>query len=546
MTQENEAKIVSRRTFLKKTAAISVTAAAASALAACAPAVAAPTSKLPKWDKEVDVLVVGSGTVAMAAIAAKDAGAASVLIIEKGPAFGGTSALSGGGFWIPVNSAMQAAGIEDNRADALKYMQYITDGQSSDELINTYLDTGPKMLQWLTDKHKVQFAVTGTMFQDYYEVPGFRAKGRQVAFAQDGKPLPGAGAWKIIRTICDTIGVEVMLNTAGKKLYTNDAGEVVGVLATGQDGKDLNIHAKKGVILGTGGFDHNPQMMKSFMRGPIQVSNAVPTNTGDGQLMAMAVGADLGNMNSCWGLPSFPLDESKLQGEVDWQMYRGKPGAIVVNKHGERFGNESAAYHTFNRSFFSWDSGKFEWRNIPAFWICDSTFPANYFMPGSNYQMGKMPDWIKKGDTLEDLCKTLGVDWTGFQATLQTFNEDAKNGVDPTWHRGEAAFDQQTAGDVSGKRTELKNNCLAPIEKGPFYGYVYGPGTCGTNGGPRINTNGQVMDVWGNPIPRLYAIGNTCASPMGAGYPGGGGTLGSGSVFGMLAGQHAAGLTALS
>jgi 3-oxosteroid 1-dehydrogenase len=546
MAQEDEAKLVSRRTFLKKSAAIGVSAAAASALGACAPAAASLTSKLPKWDKEVDVLVLGSGTVAIAAIAAKDAGAASVLILEKGPAFGGTSALSGGGFWIPTNYVMQQAGIEDNRADALKYLQYVSDGQSSDELLNSYLDNGPKMLEWLRDKYQVQFAVTGTMFQDYYEVPGFRPKGRQVAFAQDGKPLPGAGAWKIIRTIVDKLGIEVMINTAGKKLYTDDSGQVVGVLATDQNGKDLNIHAKKGVIIGTGGFDHNKDLTKAYLRGPIQVTNAVPTNTGDGLLMAMAVGADLSNMNSCWGLPSFPLDESKLQGEVDWQMYRGKPGAIVVNKYGERFGNESAAYHTFNRSFWSWDSGKFEWRNIPAFWICDSTFPANYFMPGSNYQMGKMPDWIKTADTLEALCKTLGIDWTGFQATLQVFNENAKTGVDPIWHRGEYAFDQQTAGDISGKRTELKNNCLAPIEKGPFYGYTYGPGTCGTNGGPRTNANGQVLDVWGQPIARLYAVGNAGGSPMGAGYPGGGGTLGPGGVFGMLAGRHAAGLTALS
>jgi succinate dehydrogenase/fumarate reductase flavoprotein subunit len=546
MAQEDEAKLVSRRTFLKKTAAISVSAAAAGALSACAPASAAMTAKLPKWDKEVDVLVLGSGTVAIAAIAAKDAGAASVLILEKGPAFGGTSALSGGGFWIPTNYVMQQAGIEDNRADALKYLQYVSDGQSTDELLNSYLDNGPKMLEWLRDKYQLQFAVTGTMFQDYYEVPGFRAKGRQVAFAQDGKPLPGAGAWKIIRGIVDKLGIEVMLNTAGKKLYTDDSGQVVGVLASDQNGKDLNIHVKKGVIIGTGGFDHNKDLTKAYLRGPIQVTNAVPTNTGDGLLMAMAVGADLRNMNSCWGLPSFPLDEGKLQGEVDWQMYRGKPGAIVVNKYGERFGNESAAYHTFNRSFWSWDSGKFEWRNIPAFWICDSTFPANYFMPGSNYQMGKMPDWIKTADTLEALCKTLGVDWTGFQATLQGFNENAKNGVDPMWHRGEYAFDQQTAGDISGKRTELKNNCLAPIEKGPFYGYTYGPGTCGTNGGPRTNANGQVLDVWGQPIARLYAVGNASGSPMGAGYPGGGGTLGPGGVFGMLAGRHAAGLTALS
>lgn len=546
MTQENEPKLVSRRTLLKKAAAVSVGVTAVSALAACAPASSAPSSKVAKWDKEVDVLVVGSGTVAMSAITAKDAGAASVLIIEKGPAFGGTSALSGGGMWIPVNYVMKAQGLEDNKADALKYLTTVADGQSTDELMNAYLDNGNTMLEWLRDKFGYEFVLGSPMFNDYYELPGFRSFGRTVYFAEGGKSVAGAGGWKSISATCEKLGIEVLLNTAGKKLVSNDAGEVIGVIATDQNGKDLAIHAKKGVILGTGGFDFNKDMTVGNLRGPIMGSVAVRTNTGDGQLMGMALGADLRNMNSCWGLPFFPQNPDKLQGVEDWQTYRGKPGAVVVNKYGERIGDESSAYHVFNRSFWSWDSGKFEWRNTPSYWICDSTFPENYFMPGSNYKMGVIPEWLKKADTLEELCKLLGVDAAGFTATITAFNENAKKGVDPVWHRGEYAFDKNTAGDLTGKRTELVNNCLAPLEKGPFYGAEYGPGTCGTNGGLRINGNAQVLDVWGKPIPRLYAVGNTSGSVMGAAYPGGGSTVGAGCVMGYVAGKHAAVLTSLS
>ena len=543
--QENEPKIVSRRTFLKKSALIGAGVTAAGALAACS---GAPSSQksTPKWDKEVDVVVVGSGTAAVGAIAAKDAGASAVTIIEKGPAFGGTSALSGGGFWIPMNYVMQQAGIEDNRDDAFKYMKAVTAGQSTDELINAYLDYGPKMLEWLRDKFEYQFLLSGTMFQDYYEIPGFRPKGRQVNIAVNGKNASGSGAWQTLKATIDKLGIEVMLNTPGKKLYTNDVGEIIGVLANDQNGNEVNIHAKKGVILGTGGFDHNNDMRIAYLRGPVYVSNAVPTNTGDGQLMGAAIGADLRNMNSCWGLPSFPLDETTLKGEVDWQMYRGKPGAIVVNKYGERIGNESAAYHIFNRAFWSYDTGKFEWRNIPSFWICDSTFLQYYYLPGSGYKVGVVPDWMKKADTVDELCQILGIDVEGFKATLAVFNKNAADGVDPIWHRGEYEFDKNTAGDLSGKRTDLKNNCLAPVAQGPFYGYTYGPGTCGTNGGLRINATAQVLDTAGQPIPRLYAVGNTCGSPMGAGYAGGGSTLGAGAIFGMLAGQHAAGLESLA
>jgi succinate dehydrogenase/fumarate reductase flavoprotein subunit len=548
MSQENEPRLVSRRTLLKKAAAISVGVTAVGALGACAPSASATASasKTQKWDKEVDVLVVGSGTAAMSAIAAKDAGAASVLIIEKGPAFGGTSALSGGGMWIPLNYLEKAKGIEDSKEDALKYLKTVTDGQSTDELMNAYLDNGNTMLEWLRDMYAFEFDLGSPMFNDYYEVPGFRAFGRTVYFGENGQSAGGAGGWKVIKATCDKLGIEVMLNTAGKKLVTNDVGEVIGIIATDENGKDLAIHAKKGVILGTGGFDFNKDMVAGSLRGPIMGSVAVRTNTGDGHVMGMALGAALSNMNSCWGLPFFPQNPDKLQGVEDWQTYRGKPGAVVVNKHGERIGDESSAYHIFNRAFWFWDTGTFEWRNTPSYWMCDSTFLENYPMPGANYKMGVVPDWMKKADTLEDLCKALGVDVAGFSSTITAFNENAKNGTDPVWHRGEYSFDKNTAGDLSGKRTELVNNCLAPLEKGPFYGAEYGPGTCGTNGGLRINGSAQVLDVWGQPIPRLYAVGNTSGSVMGAAYPGGGSTVGAGCVMGYVAGKHSAGLTSLA
>ncbi len=536
---DKEQQLVSRRSFLKKSAMVGAGIVASSSLTACGPASSGDMAANIKWDKEVDVVVVGSGTVAMAAIAAKDAGAESVLIIEKGLAFGGTSSLSGGGFWIPMNYPMLAAGIEDNREDAYKYLKTVSAGQSTDELINAYLDNGNKMLEWLRDKYQYEWLMAGTTYQDYYEVPGFRPVGRQVVISVDGKPVAGGGAWQRIRQTVDSLGIEVMTETAGTELVTNAAGEVVGIMAEGLDGK-MAIKANKGVVLGTGGFDYNKDMTTAYLRGPVMASNAVQTNTGDGHLMAMAIGADLRNMNSCWGVPFFPLDTEKMMGEADWQIYRGKPGAIVLNKYGERIGNEASAYHVFNRAFWQYDTGKFEWRNAPSYWVCDSTFLERYFMPGSGYQMGVVPEWITQADTMEELCDKLGVDVDGMNETLTVFNENAKNGVDPIWHRGEYQFDLNTAGDPS--RDDLKNICLAPLEKGPFFGAAYAPGTCGTNGGLRINGNAQVLNVHGQPIPRLYAVGNTSGSVMGDAYPGGGSCLGSGGVMGMLAGLHAGGL----
>lgn len=537
MASKNESK-VSRRDFLKKTA---IAGAGVAAFAAgCAPRTVTEqpaAGATTEWSKEADVVVVGAGTSVVAALVAAKEGA-KVIIVEKSPAFGGTTAASGGGFWVPNNYAMKAQGIEDSRENAITYMKRVTEGQSTDELIEAFVDAAPKMVEYLRDQFGWTFDVnTNRNFADYYSGEGSVPFGRTMYMFLDGQLAYGYGTYQAFRAAAEELGIEILFDTAGKELITNEAGEVIGLLAESA-GSQIAIKANKGVILGTGGFDHDRTWTKHFLRGPIFFSNAVITNTGDGQKMGMKLGASLRNMNESWGLPGFLLDAEKLQGEADWQMYRGKPNAIVVNKYGERIGNEACPYEQFQRSFWYYDSGLMEYRNTPSFWIADATYAQYYPMPGSNYQVGVVPEWITQADTLEELCEKLGVDFAGMQKTLEVFNPNALEGVDPVWHRGENPFDVDTAGDYIG-RTDLKNVCLAPIETGPFYGAAYYPGTCGTNGGLEINKDGQVIDLNGNPIPGLYAVGNTSGSVMGAAYPGGGSTLGAGFAFGYLAALHA-------
>lgn len=508
--------------------------------AGCAPKTVSEgstTGKAPEWSKEADIIVVGSGTVAVAALVAAKEGA-KVIVVEKSPAFGGTTAASGGMFWVPNNYVMAEQGIEDSREGAITYLKRITDGQSNDELIEAYVDAAPKMTEYLRDQFGWTFGLGASRsFQDYYTGEGSVPYGRSILMTVDGQTVPGSGLYQAFRAALEEMGVEFLFDTAGKELVTDDTGKVIGLLAESA-GAQIAIKANKGVILGTGGFDHNREWTKHFLRGPIHFSNAVITNTGDGHKMGMKLGASLRNMNESWGLPGFVLDAEKLRGEVDWQMYRGKPNAIVVNKYGERIGNESSPYEQFQRSFWYYDSGLMEYRNTPSFWIADATYAQYYFFPGSNYQMGVVPEWMTVADTLEELCDKLGIAYDGLQKTLEVFNPNALEGVDPFWHRGEYPFDIDTAGDHTG-RTDLKNACLAPIETGPFYGAAYYPGTCGTNGGLEINKHGQVINLDGAPIEGLYAVGNTSGSVMGAAYPGGGGTLGAGFAFSYLAVLHA-------
>jgi succinate dehydrogenase/fumarate reductase flavoprotein subunit len=382
-------------------------------------------------------------------------------------------------------------------------------------------------------------SVTGAnnAYQDYYPGEGSVRFGRSISLVDSsGNRINGQGMYQVFKSALDEMGVEVLLETPAKKLIVNDEGEVIGVFAD-FNGKQIAIKANKGVVLGTGGFDFNRKWTLEFLRGPIFFSNAVQTNTGDGHMMGMELGASLANMNENWGLPGFVLDFDKMQGEVDWALYRGKPGAIVVNRFGERIGNEASTYDLFQRAFYTYDTGNFEWRNIPSFFIADSNFAEHYRFPVTQ-KPEVAPDWMIKADTLEELAQKLEIDMAGLQATLDVFNPNAEEGVDPIWHRGEYPFDIDSSGDYLG-RTDLKNPCLAPIVKPPFYGAPYYPGTCGTNGGLEINKNGQVLHVNGNPISRLYAVGNVSGGVMGACYPGAGGTLGAGFTFGYLAAKHA-------
>jgi succinate dehydrogenase/fumarate reductase flavoprotein subunit len=524
----------SRRGFLKGAAMVGAGIAGAAVLDACTPA-----AKSQKWDKTADVVVVGSGTASIAAVVAANAGL-SAIVVEKASNFGGTTAISGGGMWIPNNYVMQAANVPDSKADALKYLQAINEGASTDELMNAYLDKAPEMLTWLRDKIGFKFQRSSPQsFADYYPwAPGVHdaVGGRMVSILRDDKVGAGKGLIQSIREYLDQHKdkVEILLETPARRLVTDATGAVLGVIAA-NNGAEIAIKANRGVLLGTGGFDYNKDMATAYLRGPLYFSVAVAGNTGDGHLMAQAIGADLRNMNSVWGLPGYVSKPGSFVGEADWQMYRGKPGSITVNKYGERFMNEASAYHPSIRSWYQWDSGRDEYRNIPAFALFDSGYTAHYPMPGAAYKVGVMPDWITQADTLDELAQKLGIDPAGLKQTVTTFNENAKNGVDPAWRRGEADFDQVTAGDK--KRTDLKNPDLAPLETPPFYGAAITPGTCGTNGGLRTNANAQVINVWGQVIPDLFATGNTMAAFCGASYPGGGATVGQGMAFGYIAAQ---------
>lgn len=557
-----EESSLDRRSFLKGTLAAGAVAASAGLIAGCSPSNQSGSSSSDasgsdtNWDAEYDFVIVGSGGAAWGALSALDLGAESVLIVEKGDLFGGTTSLSEGITWVPVNYLMEKEGIEDNREDAIKYVTNIAQGQVTDELKEAYIDEAPKFIEWTREAWGFEWErFYDWINQDYYQVDGFRPRGRSinvdpVASAKNilgetwEKPEKPSNyqTFKIIRALCDSNGVEIMMPAEGKKLITDESG-VIGLLIVDSQSKEVRVKAKKGVLLGTGGFDFNDEMRTRFLHTPLFASRHVETNTGDGQRMGQEIGAALANMASVYGqcclLPQgdqVGMQRTPEYTVTDSYQFRGKPGAVVVNRYGKRIGNESTIYANFQRCMEGWDPATFSLLNVPAFWICDSEFVEHYKVPGGE-EIGDIPEWITKADSLEELAEAFGIDKEGLLEEIERFNEHAAEGKDPVWHRGEFSHDQRSVADTT--RDDLSNQCLAPVKTPPFYAARYYSASLGTAGGLAINGKAQVLDVNGEVISGLYACGCAACSPYGAGYAGGGAPVGASSVMAWVAARTA-------
>ena len=498
------------------------------------------------------MVVVGSGTGITGALAAAAQGS-KVIVLEKLGIPGGSTLMSGGWVWIPNNPIMRAQGIFDSRENALTYVRLIAGDQSEDRIIETFVDEGPSMVEFVGANTPIKWGIAQGLFPaaepctEYHpEWPGAVPVGRSLCALVNDQPGGGAALIKALMEGAKAKGVQFHYNTPAKQLIIRDnpAGEreIVGLVAE-KDGREICIKASQGVLLTAGGFDCNLEMKKSFLRGPTPYFTGSMGLTGDGILMAMAVGADLRNMNECYGMPVYKVEAERknAQGQaasLAFLLEKSKPGAIMVNRYGERFCNEASDYDSLWRSFFAWENwGMIGYRNIPSWAIYDGSVREKYTIAGMPKDK-PLPDWVKQANSLRELAATVGIDPEGLEKTVLEFNQFARNGKDARFHRGESLYDRAWATPLGGIQATL-----GPIENPPFFAAEVAPGDIGTAGGARVNQNGQVLDVFGRPIPRLYAAGNNSGvGGPGAGYGGGGGTIGPCMTFAYLAGKHAAGL----
>lgn len=537
-----------------------------------------------KWDQEFDVVIAGSGAAGLtAAILAHDHGA-RVAVLERSDKVGGTTAVSGGVVWVPLNDHMGEVEATDSREEAIAYCKRLAAGTVPDEMIETYVDTGHRMIRYLEEHTPVRFSVWRA--PDYYaDGPGGKQRGRALEPVLFGKrdlgewadrlrPSPmfivpltleemltkyrvltnttelpmdllvkrmqegmvGCGNALVGRLLkgCLHRGITIMLETRAVELMRSGQ-RVVGVRAE-QGGRDVFLRARGGVVLASGGFEWNQDLVRKFLPGPLTHPNSPPFNEGDALIMAMEIGADLANMTGAWWEPSGCVPGEEYEGRPLSRFIsseRVAPHSIMVNRRGRRFVNEGATYNDIGKVLHHFDPQEYGFSNLPCWAVFDSQYRAKYpvltVLPGD-----PDPEWLAKDETIEGLAKKVGIDPAGLSQTVDRWNSLVLRGRDEDFHRGETSFER-----YSGDHRLPQPN-LGTIDKPPFYVLPIYPGALGTSGGPRINTKGQVLSVRGKVIPGLYAAGNAAGSPTGTAYYSGGGTIGPAMTWGYLCGINAA------
>lgn len=531
-----------------------------------------------------DVVVLGSGSAALvAALSAHEHGAREVIVVEKSGMVGGTSAMSGGMMWIPLNHLAVEAGVRDSFDDVVTYLDHLAPGQLEDDPLSGFLEGGPEMIRFLADKTPVRLRPF-LDFPDYQpDAPGAMTHGGRsldndvFAFEDLGSHAtrvnpPKTGIPKrtsrvedrhggvtpemiedrirrdcrgqgqaligsLFKGILDR-GIPVHYETRARHLVVED-GRVVGVDAEHESGP-VRYLARKGVVIATGGFEWNEDLVRSFLRGPMTGPISVPECEGDGLLMAMEVGASLGNMAHAWWMTSSL--ESKAGQHRDTranylacQSERTAPGSIMVNRQGKRFVNEAVNYNALGFALHNFDPVTYEYPNLPYWLIFNETFMSKYRMFTSPAGT-PAPAWAITAKTLDELARLAGIDADGLVTTVERFNGFVRKGHDDDFCRGDTTYDN-FAGD---KDLPAPFGTLGLLEGGPYYAIKMEAGVNGTCGGPRANANAQVLGLSGAPIPGLYVCSNTMSAVTAGVYGGAGGTLGPGSTFGYLAGKHAA------
>lgn len=561
---------------------------------------------------EYDVLVVGTGASGMSAAVTAAHNGLKVLVVEKAPVYGGTTARSGGWLWIPNTKLAVEQGIHEPAGSARTYLQHEASTHFDAARVDAFIENGPKAIDFFTEKTCVQFDMP-PVFPDYHaEVPGgqmggrsmvtrpfdARALGRRVA--QLAPPVPeltvfgmmlgsGKELWHFLRAfkslesfwfvakrfgrhLLDVVqhgrgmtltngnalagrlakagmdlNIPVWLSSPVSKLIV-EGDRVVGATVM-QEGKPVEVRARRGVVLACGGFPFDVERRKQLFphapTGREHYTPSPPLNTGDGLRLGESVGAwvDPTIPNAAaWCPTSVSKRSDGSEGVMPHFIDRAKPGVIAVTQSGRRFGNEALSYHDFVQNLVKACEGQPE---VTCWLLCDHAHLRQYGLGavapfplpiGKHLKSG----YLKRGNSIDDLARIMQVPVAAVKEEIEIFNQDSKTGVDTKFGKGSTAYNR-----YQGDSLVKPNPCMAPIVQGPFYAIKVVVGEIGTFAGLATNASCQVLTQDKQTVKGLYAVGNDAASVMGGNYPGAGITLGPAVTFGFVVGQKLANEDAL-
>lgn len=550
------------------------------------------------WDESVDVVVIGGGTGIMAAIAAAELGLSAV-VVEKSEYLGGSTALSGGGMWMPGNRVLREKGIADSRERVETYLDAVVGDSAPRARRIAFLDHLVEAVELLRRRTPLGFSHMREYADYFSETTGGSAIGRSIepepldvatlgtdaGLVRKGSleapvPMPITSMdykWmnlmtrmphkaipKVASRVAQGIGGKVIKRNyvagggalaagliagarqAGVRLWTGspltgivrDGDRVVGVVVE-REGREVRLEARRGVVLAAGGFDHDIEMRREYQSPVLEEgwSFGSPSNTGEVIRLAEEAGAALTLMDQAWWFPAIPPVEPGGEPSV-MLAERSLPGSLIVDATGHRFFNESCDYMTAGRIMLGQDDG--EPPHLPAWLIFDQKYRNSYVFGGGLMPGQALPDaWYEAG--VAHKADTIGelADALGIPAVrdgVRRFNLLAGQGHDDDFDRGLSHYDR-----YYGDPTNTPNPNLRPLVKGPFYAVRVVPGDLGTCGGVSADEYARALRADGSVIEGLYAVGNSAGNAFGTVYPGPGATIGQGITFAYIAARHAAG-----
>ena len=479
---------------MKKLLALTLGACLALGLGGCAntPAEKTPDPQPESGNEQFDIVIVGAGGAGLAAaVEAHEQGADNILVLEKMSFAGGSTTMAFGGFNCTNSRFMDEQGKEETPVMLVDKIIKNGAGFADVDMAGVIAIETPKVIEWLD---------------------GFGSEWGKIRYADlhcptDGT-IPGVELVRVLKEQAEKNGIEIRYNSPAVDLTTDENGRVNGVQVKDAHG-EYTIDAQA-VILATGGYESNPEMIANYDNPGLANIHLAPSqgNMGDGIVMAEKLGADLVNMDliqlSCAVAPF----------SIQMQLPIKNNGVVFVNKEGKRFTNEYSEASSDRRI----TEDILKQTDAECFGVYNETIYQNFMAIEEKdffdeYRMTGIDNsgTVIKADTLEDLAEKMGVDQEAFLTTMSSLKTD---GI--------------------GNEEVVK---LADTYKaGPDYAVNLTPGVMDTLGGVRADTTGRVLNQEGKPIKGLYAAGEVIGNVQGAYYSVG---LGEAVVFGRLSARNA-------